>query len=83
MLTNKIFNASALMTKSVYMDDSGHLYGSLPSSIWMTRVIRYKEAFSIPFLIVAFSFRLSSLLLILIVLPADCYCCFREFSFHT
>ena len=34
------------MTKLVYMDDSGHLYGSLPSSIWMTRVIRYKEAFS-------------------------------------
>ena len=71
------------MTKFVYMDDSGHLYGSLSSSIWMTRVIRYKEAFSIPFVIVAFSFRLSCLLLILIVLSADCYCCFREFSFHT
>ncbi len=71
------------MTKFVYMDDSGHLYGSLPSSIWMTRVIRYKEAFSIPFVIVAFSFRLSSFLLILIVLSADYYCCFREFSFHT
>ena len=42
-------------TKFVYMDDSGHLYGSLPSSIWMTRVIRYKEAISIPFVIVAFS----------------------------
>ena len=41
------------------MDDSGHLYDSLPSSIWMTRVIRYNEAFSIPFVIVAFSLRLS------------------------
>ena len=51
-------------TKFVYMDDSGHLYGSLPSSIWMTRVIRYKEAFSIPFVIVAFSLRLSCFLLI-------------------
>ena len=51
-------------TKFVYMDDSGHLYGSLPSSIWMTQVIRYKEAFSIPFVIVAFSLRLSCFLLI-------------------
>ena len=51
-------------TKFVYMDDSGHLYGSLPSSIWMTRVIRYKEAFSIPFVIVVFSLRLSCFLLI-------------------
>jgi len=76
MLTNKIFNASALMTKLVYMDDYRHLYGSLPSSIWMTRVIRYKEAFSIPFVIVAFSFRLSCLFLILIVFSADYYCCF-------
>ena len=83
MLTNKIFNASALMTKLVYMDDSGHLYGSLRSSIWMTRVIRYKEAFTIPFVTVAFSLRLSCLLLILIVLSAYYYCCFREFSFHT
>ena len=51
-------------TKFVYMDDSGHLYVSLPSSIWMTRGIRYKEAFSIPFVIVAFSLRLSCFLLI-------------------
>lgn len=27
------------MTKLVYMDDSGHLYGSLGSSIWLTPVI--------------------------------------------
>ena len=66
------------MTKLVYMDDSGHLYGSLPSSIWMTRVIRYKEAFSIPFVIVAFSFILSCLLLISVVLSADNYSCFSS-----
>ena len=66
------------MTKLVYMDDSGRLYGSLPSSIWMTRVIRYKEAFSIPFVIVAFSFRLSCLLLISIVFSVDYYSCFSS-----
>ena len=64
--------------KLVYMDDSGHLYGSLQSSIWMTRVIQSEEAFSVPFVIVAFSLRLSCLLLILIVLSADYYSCFSS-----
>ena len=49
------------MTKFVYMDDSGH---------------PIQRSLSIPFVIVAFSFRLSCLLLIFIFLSADYDCCF-------
>ena len=34
MLTNKIFNASALLTRVIYMDDGSGLYGCPESSDW-------------------------------------------------
>ena len=48
MLTNKIFNASALGNAFLASVDSAQPYRRLPSSIWMTRVNRCEKDVSSP-----------------------------------
>ncbi len=57
MLTNKIFNASALMTPVIHIDHYRHPYRRPRSSIWMTKVNRYEVSIIYPSSIGPFSLK--------------------------